>query len=44
MEEKFEMFKSQRGGDLLVYEDHMYNCDYNRDGGATIVLVEEHYT
>jgi hypothetical protein len=22
----------------------MYNCDYNRDGGATIVLVEEHYT
>jgi hypothetical protein len=31
MEEKFEMFKSQIGGDVLVYEDHMYNCDYNRD-------------
>jgi hypothetical protein len=32
MEEDFEIIIGQRGGELLTYENHLYNKDSNKDG------------
>ncbi|WUR03282.1 MULE domain-containing protein [Vairimorpha necatrix] len=32
MNDNFEIFKGQRGGQNLIYEDQIYTLDYNKDG------------
>jgi hypothetical protein len=34
MTNEFEFVKGQRGNDLLIYENYVYNKDYNHDGSV----------